>query len=57
MDHGIEMYDNPTMTDEIEKAKKTSGSCEILKATSLQRLTEHYRVITKHIQLKLDQFC
>nr|WBU86605.1 solute carrier family 34 member 2 alpha [Ctenopharyngodon idella] len=35
MDHGIEMYDNPTMTDEIEKAKKTSDSCEILKATSL----------------------
>ncbi|XP_067259305.1 solute carrier family 34 member 2a isoform X2 [Chanodichthys erythropterus] len=35
MDHGIEMYDNPTMTDEIKEAKKTSDSCEILKATSL----------------------
>ncbi|XP_067298895.1 solute carrier family 34 member 2a [Pseudorasbora parva] len=35
MDHGIEMYDNPTMTDEIQKAKKTSDNCEILRATSL----------------------
>ncbi|KAK9980724.1 hypothetical protein ABG768_000313 [Culter alburnus] len=35
MDHGIEMYDNPTMTDEIKEAKKTSDSCEILKATTL----------------------
>ncbi|KAK2908680.1 hypothetical protein Q8A67_004517 [Cirrhinus molitorella] len=34
-DHEIEMYDNPTMTDEIKEAKKTSDSCEIHKATSL----------------------
>ncbi|XP_050971403.1 solute carrier family 34 member 2a [Labeo rohita] len=33
-DHEIEMYDNPTMTDEIKEAKKTSISSEILKATS-----------------------
>lgn len=35
MDHGIELYDNPTMTDAIKEAKKTSDNCEILKATSL----------------------
>ncbi len=29
------MYDNPTMSVEIKEAKKTSDSCEILKATSL----------------------
>lgn len=29
------MYDNPIITDEIKEAKKTSDSCEILKATSL----------------------
>ncbi len=34
-DQGIEMYDNPTMTVEIKEAKKSSDSCEILKATSL----------------------
>ncbi|XP_077061178.1 solute carrier family 34 member 2a isoform X2 [Siphateles boraxobius] len=34
MDHGIELYDNPTMTDEIKDAKKTSDNCEILRATS-----------------------
>lgn len=34
-DQEIEMYDNPTMTVEIKEAKKTSDSCEILKATSL----------------------
>ncbi|KAG1948968.1 sodium-dependent phosphate transport protein 2A [Pimephales promelas] len=35
MDHGIELYDNPTMTDEIKEAKKTLNNCEILRATSL----------------------
>ncbi|XP_056092171.1 solute carrier family 34 member 2a [Rhinichthys klamathensis goyatoka] len=35
MDHGIELYDNPKMTDEIKEAKKTSDNCEILRATSL----------------------
>ncbi len=29
------MYDNPTMSVKIKEAKKTSDSCEILKATSL----------------------
>ncbi|XP_073699048.1 solute carrier family 34 member 2a [Garra rufa] len=33
--HEIELYDNPTMTDEIKEAKKTSDNCEILNATSL----------------------
>ncbi|XDV14745.1 hypothetical protein PO909_014942 [Leuciscus waleckii] len=35
MDNGIELYDNPTMTDAIKEAKKTSDNCEILRATSL----------------------
>uniref|UniRef100_A0A671QMH8 Solute carrier family 34 member 2a n=1 Tax=Sinocyclocheilus anshuiensis TaxID=1608454 RepID=A0A671QMH8_9TELE len=37
MDQETEMYDNPTMTNmtKIKQAKKTSDSCEILKATSL----------------------
>uniref|UniRef100_A0A8C1GJ44 Solute carrier family 34 member 2a n=1 Tax=Cyprinus carpio TaxID=7962 RepID=A0A8C1GJ44_CYPCA len=34
-DNEIEMYDKPTISVEIKEAKKTSDSCEILKATSL----------------------
>ncbi|XP_026059936.1 solute carrier family 34 member 2a isoform X2 [Carassius auratus] len=33
-DNVIEMFDNPTKNAEIKEAKKTSDSCEILKATS-----------------------
>ncbi|XP_059409181.1 solute carrier family 34 member 2a [Carassius carassius] len=33
-DNVIEMFDNPTKNVEIKEAKKTSDSCEILKATS-----------------------
>ncbi|XP_052401276.1 solute carrier family 34 member 2a [Carassius gibelio] len=33
-DNVIEMFDNPTKNAEIKEAKKTSDSCEILKATT-----------------------